>query len=79
MRGGLRFLSSIPHDVQRDEFTHVAFAGNNISQCSVRGYIGPRPAWKFWAFCSKFMTPSLRDFFFCVHFGMHIFQLGVEV
>jgi hypothetical protein len=80
MRGGLPFLSSIPHDVQRDEFTHIAFAGNNIPQCSVREYIGPCPALKYWAFCSKFVTPSLRDFFFVrMHFGMHIFQLSVEV
>jgi len=76
MRGGLRFLSSMPHDVQRDEFTHVAFAGDNISQCSVRGYIGPRPAWKFWAFCSKFMTPSLRDFFFVCISECIFFSLG---
>jgi hypothetical protein len=63
MTEGLPFLSSLPHDVQRDEFTtHVAFAGNNIPQCWVRGYVGLCPALKFWAFCSKFMTPSLRDF-----------------
>jgi len=33
MKGGLPFLSSIPHDVQRNGFTPVAFAGNNILQC----------------------------------------------
>jgi hypothetical protein len=56
MTGGLPFLSSLPHDVQRDEFTHVAFADNNIPQCSVRGYVGPCPTLKFWTFCSKLMT-----------------------
>jgi len=74
MRGGLAFLCSIPHDVQRDEFTHVAFAGSNIPQSSVKGYIGPCPALKFWAFCSQFMTPSLRDYFFlCVCISECIF------
>ena len=73
MAGGLPFLSSLPHDVQRDEFTHAAFPGNNIPQCSVRGYVGPCPALKFWEFCSKLMTPSLRDFFLCVLISECIF------
>jgi hypothetical protein len=80
MIGGLPFLSSLPHDVQRDEFTHPAFAGNNIPQCSVRGYVGPCPALKFWEFCSKLMTPSLRNFFCAYSFQSAYFSaLGGSV
>ena len=49
----------VPYDVQRDEFTHVAFAGNNYLTVFGKGIQWSVSSFEILGNFSKFMTPSL--------------------